>query len=165
MNLIDCKHNVIVEAKNNAPWLALSYVWGSNQQSQDSIAGPDGEGYSAGCHLPSTTARTVLDAMVVTRELGYRYLWVDEYCINQTNESHRTAQIGIMDRIYQGADLTIVAAAGEDKWYGLPGINNATCRRGKRIDISEMTIFTNGPVPEQDTRESTWFSRAWWVNL
>jgi hypothetical protein len=75
MNLIDCECNIIIEVTPDMPWLALSYVWGSDQGSD---APQVIVGFSAGSHLPPTTAKTVQDAIIVARELGYRYLWVDE---------------------------------------------------------------------------------------
>jgi Heterokaryon incompatibility protein (HET) len=43
--------------------------------------------------------------MEVTMSLGFRYLWVDKYCIDQANHSKIQEQI----LIYNGSDLTIVA--------------------------------------------------------
>jgi hypothetical protein len=56
------------------------------------------------------------------RELGKRYLWVDQYCIDQTDEVAKSRQIRHMDRVYEGAYATIVAGAGPDAEFGLPGV-------------------------------------------
>lgn len=158
MNLIDCDDMVIVAAQQGFQWLALSYVWGSNHQT----AATDGEnnGFRPGAHLPADAAATIRDAITVTKRLGYRYLWVDEYCIDQSSEIHKRSQIKKMDRIYQGAILTIVAAAGNDKAYGLPGVGAR--RKGRPLlRIGEAVLFTNGPEPDIEARSSKWFSRAW----
>jgi hypothetical protein len=52
--------------------------------------------------------------VIVVRSLGYRYLGVDVICINRRCEIDKQAQMNIMDRIYGGADLTIVAATSLD---------------------------------------------------
>ena len=61
----------------------------------------------------STLPQTIQDAIIVTRKLGLRYLWVDALCIIQDSASDRAAEITKMDRIYQNAQLTISAASAE----------------------------------------------------
>jgi hypothetical protein len=60
------------------------------------------------------------DAIEVTTALGRRYLWVDHYCIDQEDAVKKGKQIQQMRRIFEKADITFVAAAGEDANYGLP---------------------------------------------
>ena len=158
MNLIDCVDMAIVTANESSRWLALSYVWGVNQQSPLSV---DSTRFRKGSRLPPDIAGTVRDAISVTKQLGYRYLWVDEYCIDQSNESQRNEQISRMDQIYRGADLTIVAAAGEDKAYGLPGVNATKRKNVKIVCINDVVLFSNGPKPDEEARKSKWFTRAW----
>lgn len=62
------------------------------------------------------------DALSVTKALGYRYLWVDKFCIDQTDENAKLEQIRHMDSVYECAELTIIAAAGADGSNGLPGV-------------------------------------------
>ncbi|GAP92092.1 putative HET domain-containing protein [Rosellinia necatrix] len=99
---IDCsKRPPIVR---DIPWsekyVALSYVWGSGSEQWP---------------------QTVKDAVVVTRIMGYNYLWVDRLCIDQSNPDEQMFLISKMDAIYEGAELTIVNAAGDAR-AGLPGI-------------------------------------------
>lgn len=53
------------------------------------------------------------DAITVTQSLGYRYLWIDQHCIDQSDPVQKQYQIANMDKIYANSDLTIIAAAGE----------------------------------------------------
>jgi hypothetical protein len=101
------------------------------------------------------------DAITATKQLGYRHLWVDEYCIEQGNKTQRAAQIESVDQIYQSVDLTVVAAAGQDKAYGLPGVGLTLRKNGPVMYRDGMIIFSNGPRPDQDIYQSKWFSRAW----
>jgi len=158
MNLIDCEKLEIVTARESSSWLALSYVWGANYHAPATV---EDTGFRAGSRLPADMPGTIRDAMSVTKELGYRYLWVDEYCIDQKDKTHREAQINKMDQIYRGADLTIVAAAGEDKGYGLPGVGVTKRQVGKTVCIGDVVIYSNGPSPDSETQESKWFTRAW----
>lgn len=105
--------------------------------------------------------RTVEDAITVTKNLDYRYLWVDELCIEQNDSSHRASQIGKMDRIYKGADLTIVAACGDNKNYGLPGVSTTSRIIHPVIHLEDGSIFNIGPEPGLSIRESPWWDRAW----
>ncbi|CAN9237873.1 unnamed protein product [Alternaria sp. RS040] len=156
MNLIDCENMVIVTAAPEMPWLALSYVWGVNHQTNDPV------GYRAGSSLLLLEIpRTIRDAIIVTLQLGYRFLWVDEYCIDQNDEIHRKDQIGKMDRIYRGANLTIVAAAGLDKMYGLPGVGPTTRTEENVLHVGSVIVFPKSIMPHIETRRSKWFTRAW----
>ncbi|KAH7408084.1 heterokaryon incompatibility protein-domain-containing protein, partial [Phaeosphaeria sp. MPI-PUGE-AT-0046c] len=157
MNLIDCENMVIVKAEEGLCWVALSYVWGADYQP----SGSDLLGYREGSKLSATVPTTIRDAVHVTLQLGYRYLWIDEYCIDQSDETHRKEQIEKMDQIYQGASLTIVAAAGTDKAYGLPGVLT-TRRKGRKVArIDDVILFSNGPDPCKVAERSKWFTRAW----
>jgi hypothetical protein len=104
---------------------------------------------------------TIKDAISVTLQLEYRYLWVDEYCIDQNDNDHRNDQIKKMDQIYRGADLTIVAAAGESKKYGLPGVGSRKRKDRKVVSVKDVVVFSNGPQPDNQARLSRWFTRAW----
>ncbi|KAK8033979.1 hypothetical protein PG993_008974 [Apiospora rasikravindrae] len=110
-------------------WLhSLSYVWGKVGRSEK---------------LPDLLPRTVEDAMQVTNMLGFQYLWVDAYCIDHTSPVIRQRQIRRMDAVYGRAQLTLVAAAGQDAESGLPGV-------GSRMEIPEVSINT-----------SRWGTRGW----
>lgn len=47
--------------------------------------------------------------MVVSRNLGIRFLWVDSLCIIQDNSDDKPVEISCMDQIYQHANLLIAA--------------------------------------------------------
>lgn len=66
-----------------------------------------------------------------------------------------------MDRIYRGADLTIVAAAGDDEHFGLPGVGTTTRKKQTVVELDSCTLLTTGPDPTLETRRSRWWSRGW----
>ncbi|KAI4656437.1 uncharacterized protein J4E79_007991 [Alternaria viburni] len=103
--LINCtKDPPEVEDKPwGTPYAALSYVWGSTPA--------DLEDWPA----------TVMDAVEVTRKLDFTYLWVDRSCINQADPEEKGYLISRMTTIYEAAEFTIVAAAGNGASHGLPG--------------------------------------------
>ncbi|KAJ9143261.1 hypothetical protein NKR19_g6912 [Coniochaeta hoffmannii] len=55
--------------------------------------------------------------------LGFRYIWVDRYCVPQDDEKAKQSQIELMGEIYAASALTIIAAAGDGPQYGLVGIS------------------------------------------
>ena len=60
------------------------------------------------------------------------------------------------------ADLTIIAAAGDNPNYGLPGVSSRSRQQQKSLDlgtVSLLQIFDD----RQDIRDSAWASRAWYV--
>jgi hypothetical protein len=75
----------IVRAQPQHRYVALSYVWGSG--------GVDSQ-FSGGSLVWRLLPRTIRDAIVVTMQLGFRYLWVDRYCIPPDKKQE---QIGKMD--------------------------------------------------------------------
>ncbi|KAK2757157.1 tol protein [Colletotrichum kahawae] len=133
--LIHCRSRTVVAAPEDAEYVALSYCWGqpeprrpwfqwwSGEISTEFPVAEDNRNPAHGgihSYLPLDVPTVISDAMLVTISLGFSYLWVDRYCIDQTN-SDKYKQINQMDSIYQRAELTIIAAAGEDPSYGLPG--------------------------------------------
>ncbi|KAF0320021.1 C6 transcription factor [Colletotrichum asianum] len=82
-------------ASSRQKYVALSYVWGppsveSNEPETESLECPNG--------TPLTDLPTVIsDAMSVAINMGFDYLWVDKYCIDQKDEAVRHGQISQMD--------------------------------------------------------------------
>ncbi|KAH6625173.1 heterokaryon incompatibility protein-domain-containing protein [Boeremia exigua] len=105
--------------------------------------------------------RTILDAIKITKDLGYQYLWVDRYCIAQDSAEIRHVQIAQMGDIYDAADLTIIAAIGHDPNYGLPGVSTRLrAVRFARIDSSYVTVLPIGNDVTKIT-SSAWSTRGW----
>lgn len=155
LKAIDCETMRIVQIESGAPWVALSYVWGQNKKSESSSDDPRPGTF------PFGISKTVQDAIAVTKGLEYRYLWVDRHCINQNDETEKRTVIAKMDRIYRGADLTIVAAAGHDEHFGLPGVGTTSRKKQRVVELDSCTILSTGPDPMFETQRSRWWSRGW----
>jgi hypothetical protein len=69
LKVIDCTQAKVIDAPAECQYTALSYVWGKENNTS--------QGHSSNDLLRAP--QTIVDAMIVTRELGYRYLWVDRY--------------------------------------------------------------------------------------
>jgi hypothetical protein len=67
---------------------------------------------------------------------GRAYLWVDRLFIDQSNPQEKQLFISRMDAIYEGAEFTIVAAAGDAR-TGLPGIHATLRQPQPRVGLKE----------------------------
>lgn len=144
--VINCTASPPVVEKR--PWgtayAALSYVWGSDSA--------DKKDWPA----------TVLDATVVTRELGLQYLWVDRVCINQSDDAEKAYLISRMDIIYEQADFTIVAAAGSGASHGLPGVRSTLRKPQPKYKLDSGSLLLSMlPDPRYDILQSDYWTRGW----
>jgi hypothetical protein len=141
-------------------YVCLSYVWGKyrtvtlDAHRLDEFKQPRGLSPSR-----PGVAKTIRDAMNVTKKLRMRYLWVDSLCIIQGKSKDRDEQIKQMDRIYGSAVLTIVAADGTSADAGLLGVPGS-----RTVDqlAEEVRAGINVLAPVQKKLDlRTWESRAW----
>jgi hypothetical protein len=142
--LIDCITLQLCCATKDDSYVALSYVWAKSEPGDTT----------------DSTSQVIKDAISVTKQLNFRYVWIDKYCISQHDAVIKQHQIENMDLIYQGAEFTIIAAAGEDEHYGLSGVSVE--RDPQRVvDIGRYTVVHMPPEPWCATLQSTWSTRAW----
>jgi hypothetical protein len=151
LKVIDCISRQVCLAKPGTSYLALSYVWGS--QSEDVPLTLSG--------LTEMLPRTLEYAILVAKGLGIPYLWVDRYCIDQTNKQEKHHMVSNMDKVYAGADLTLIAAAGSDPHHGLPGISTTVRRNVDRRTIAGDGVLVHYPSLSKEFRNSVWASRGW----
>lgn len=149
LKLIDCETRMIVPAVNHQ-YVALSYVWGSTSEDEN----PFGT-------LPGNLPDTIEDAIVVTRKLGFRYLWIDRYCINQNCPEERSMQVRKMDLIYRNCEVCIIAAAGQDPLYGLPGVGRRNRQPQPLGKVDGHFMISALGNPQSIIEQSRWFTRAW----
>ncbi|KAF2471007.1 HET-domain-containing protein [Lindgomyces ingoldianus] len=67
----------------------------------------------------STLPRTFQDAVVLTRALGFRWLWIDSLCIVQDDSSEKLRASTHMDDIFTNSFLTIAATSAAESTDGL----------------------------------------------
>ena len=93
-------------------YLALSYCWGFNQTYV--LTSKNLEMLMRELEM-KVLPRTILDAIEVTKTLGFKYLWVDALCVMQDSAEaaarhDKNQALATMHRVYQNAIMTIVAA-------------------------------------------------------
>lgn len=153
LQVIDCLTAKVVEKPRNTPYLTLSYVWGSRKTIAEWPS-----------HNLAEGPRVVRDAMHVTKKLGYRYLWVDKYCIDQSNELIKMIQIGMMDKIYESSTATLVAAHGTNESVGLAGAGTWPYTPRKRphcVRLGRHTTALMTPSIMDVLTKCKWATRGW----
>jgi hypothetical protein len=99
------------EEDTNYSFVALSYVWGAPQQPIE-LRKLTTESMLTGI-AEADIPRTILDAIKMTRILGFQYLWVDSFCIVQDDKVMKAGEISKMGAIFGRSILTIQAASAE----------------------------------------------------
>jgi len=166
LRLIDVDEKRIVEVEYPCRYVCLSYVWGNmsqpqyNSKTKSAFEAPNGLGPES-VSLP----QTITDAMVVTRQLGIRFLWIDTLCIQQDDDQDKASVIANMGAIYSNSVLTIVASTNSDPSGGLPGVM-ATNRTKEQIYESVQGMVMAVALHDHrkrlsDVENSAWNSRAW----
>jgi hypothetical protein len=156
VRVIDCSTRNIIDWDGNAPYVTLSYVWGTakdNCRVTETVQGRQ--------TLPQFLPCVIKDSIEVTKALGYRYLWVDKFCIAQDSPDLKHEQIQQMDAVYHNSDLTIISAAGLDESYGLPGVG-ITSRSPQLVAYLDGASVLYAPKdPQEAIRQSHWSTRGW----
>ncbi|KAF2741511.1 HET-domain-containing protein, partial [Polyplosphaeria fusca] len=149
LHVVDCFNRCVIPAPVDVKYVALSYLWGTNKSSHPRES--DGK-------LPADVPSTIQDAITVTLNLGLQYLWVDAYCILQTDHDDVHRQIRQMDLIYRSAQVTIIAVESST---GLPGVSRP--RRQWQFEgnynTTRFQTFLLGP--KKPIQSSRWWSRGW----
>jgi hypothetical protein len=87
--------------------------------------------------------------------------WIGTICIDQSDEVEKLDQISQMDLVYANAHITIVAAAGKDANYGLPGVGGTLRKHQPHLNFDCYSILSTLPNPVQLIRHSKWATRGW----
>ncbi|PVH80499.1 HET-domain-containing protein [Cadophora sp. DSE1049] len=155
-------------------WVTLSHCWGQKSPLQTTKKTLSSHQKA----LPLNTIPNLFrDAVAITRELGYSYLWIDSLCIIQDSEEDRAKEIAQMGNIYKNSILTIAADNCRDSNDSILGeasparardYTEQGCKSSKNQFQSKMYAFHyqkwcdihKNTTKEEKTR-SLLKSRAW----
>jgi hypothetical protein len=73
--------------------VTLSYCWGRDRFTTTTLNNLDSHKEALNW---STLPQTFKDAIQTTRNLGFRYLWIDALCIIQDSDADKAKEIGKM---------------------------------------------------------------------
>lgn len=157
----DCQDNTLVPRQTN-DYIALSYLWGKSKDENESAhqqkhgAKPKDLGIGLK-KLPLTIA----DAVEFTKNLGYRYFWNDQICIDQNDPIDLETQIRMMGSIYEHAVATIVDLSGHDCEAGLPGVSSVPRSQHPSVLVGDRYLFSTLPHVSYFIDPSKWATRGW----
>jgi len=109
VRLIDTHHT-----SPHGPYLTLSHRWGSSKPVLTTTQNLE-DFMRQVPQLP----RTFSDAILVTRRLGIRYLWIDSLCIIQDSPLDWAKEAALMGNVYLNAFCNIAATNSTDNSDGL----------------------------------------------
>lgn len=98
------------------PYISLSHCWGDPSRVPQLNARTEPElrsGFDFN-YLP----KTFQDAVIITRKLGYRLLWIDSLCIMQDSPADWEDQAKIMALVYVNSVFTIAALKSPGSYDG-----------------------------------------------
>jgi len=170
LRLIDIETGFIHRTEDlpDLTYACLSYVWGRTGVQERLLKSTHGwvynhDGERVSVPLPRDLSNTIRDAMIVTKELDIRYLWVDALCIVQDDLSEKYTQMAIMAQIYLHAAVCLVAAAGSDANAGLPGVSTGRSLWHQSATEVGSDLWIGKRMPDMALLldESQWMTRGW----
>ena len=118
----------------------LSDVWGSNQNHKTTVSNL--HAHETGMKM-SDLGQTLQDAILVSRTLGIKFLWVDSLCIVQDSPIEMATEISRMMDYYENCFICIFAAsAGSSEGFLKNRVNNTYKSGPFGLPISEPGRLT-----------------------
>ncbi|KAI8724343.1 HET domain-containing protein [Fusarium sp. LHS14.1] len=119
-----------------ARYVCLSHCWGKTQQITTNRANLSSRKREI---LFTSLPKTFQDAVVFTRKLGLRYLWIDSLCIIQDSKPDWIKESAKMASVYQNSFLTLAATKSADSHGGCFSTDSSP-RSGYPLSCGEKTI-------------------------
>ncbi|RDW74190.1 hypothetical protein BP5796_07632 [Coleophoma crateriformis] len=149
------------------PYLALSYCWGKQRKLALMTFGPNSRGKRGQpdptpnieahkTNIPfAAMPKTLQDAVTTTRQLGFRYLWIDALCIIQGDEDEWQHQHPLLADVYLNARLVLAADSAVDQESGFLQQLSTVVRPDTRHLESRWTQALADQHLEQNAREES----------
>jgi hypothetical protein len=120
---VSSKGVVLIEPRARASkrYVALSYCWGVGKTLPKFCTRSSNiQIHQSGIEINSLPV-ALQDAVSLTRELGYSYIWIDSLCIVQDDVDEWAREAARMCDIYSGAAMTIVGSRSHSVYSSLFG--------------------------------------------
>ncbi|TWU73736.1 hypothetical protein ED733_000948 [Metarhizium rileyi] len=167
LRLVDCAEMRVVAADeiredvDEMEYLALSHAWAQTGLDLSSAASCQVPALSLGLdgRLPESLPSLFADAIALTTSLGFRYIWIDRFCL-QLPTREREQQIDLTGEIISRSSLTLIIATEDAALGGIPGVSIP--RQGQLSLRIKSGLYTTSLVrPDLEVASSRWASRAW----
>jgi hypothetical protein len=140
-------------------YVTLSYCWGRDHFTTTTLSNI--ESHKESLDWP-TLPQTFKDSIQTTRNLGFRYLWIDALCIIQDSDEDKAKEIGRMGDIYNNATFTIAVVGASRVAEGfLRTKPKLSVEIPYRCPNGEMGLVRVAPQREVDLWLESLFTRAW----
>ena len=164
--VIDVKEQCLVQPSDECRFLALSYMWGSSNRFMSSVQKiNDLKRPGALVSIWNLLAPPIKDAVILTKELHERYIWIDAVCIPQSGDDGAEIardNISSMDSIYRHAVCTIIAADNDTPDGGMAGVSTRPRKTQQFIaDLSPDVRVLARFSPQSLMLQSRYRSRGW----
>ncbi|KAE8422865.1 heterokaryon incompatibility protein-domain-containing protein [Aspergillus pseudocaelatus] len=150
ITVYDYKNNRTLDVKLPCLYIALSYVWGDAGRKEERTR----RGHTR-------RPKVIEDCITIADHLKIPYIWVDKYCIDQTNPHKKQQQLNSMYAIYNNAYLTVVDGAGSDMHCGLFGVSMPRTRSQVRVQFGDQSWISTLRNPQALILNCPWNSRGW----
>jgi len=152
----------LVQLTSPVEYIALSHRWGDPSPTDKEKYSTSDANYEArlGGFRFSNLPKTFQDAVLVTRELGKQYLWIDSLCIIQGDESDWDRESKRMQDVFASAYCTIAAssATGWDEGFLQPKSGHSSLQH-----IFERQLFASDNVHFENDVEKAQLNQRGWV--
>ena len=149
-----------------SPYVALSYCWG--QQDQKVVLKKQTKSRLLKGISLNELDLSIQDAIRVTRELGFSYLWIDALCIMQDDSTEKAHDVSHMHGIYRNAAFTIIASRAASVTEGFLSSRQATGAKTPNTIFSLVSENDTNTEPnsiiatlDENYENEPWEDRAW----
>ena len=159
---------LVLSKKVDAPlkYITLSYCWGGAVRRKLTMS--NYRAYRQSIPL-DPLPQTLKDAIMVTKELGVRHLWIDSLCIIQNSKEDWRTESAKMGDVYANSFINLAADASSTSKDGLfrkrNPLNFCACKVTKvgDVDQEETKIYYRDPLLELEIHSIPLYTRAWAV--
>ncbi|KAJ8133015.1 hypothetical protein O1611_g608 [Lasiodiplodia mahajangana] len=99
-------HLMDTAGRPKARYAALSYCWGN--KGQNTLLSSKNKQQLLNSIALEQLDTTIQEAIHITRQIGFQYLWIDSLCIPQDDEEMKSSEIARMGEVYRNATLTLI---------------------------------------------------------
>ena len=121
-------------------YVALSHCWGTANEKYPMLVTLKSSLEQHGICIPFTSfLKTFQDAIIFTRQLGPKYLWIDCLCIIQDDRDDWARELALMGEIYSNSFVTIAADKAASSYEGLFKNEEDLGKRYYRLEFIDKT--------------------------
>jgi heterokaryon incompatibility protein (HET) len=162
--VVDIHTMSLTHLPQDAPYIALSYVWGEGPRYSTTLNEVENHKKDGGIQKVIEYLPTVIrESIELVRSLKHRYLWVDSLCVVQDSRRSWNLNSRVMDLVYGNSYLTICAADGKSAKDSLKAISLTPRSITQYIEEcgSERVPLMVSHLAETFIKRSKWNTRGW----